>query len=151
MIEECARRTGSNRLIFVGSSKGAYAALNFSLQIPNSYVCIAAPQYLLGSYLNSGFKPSLESIIGQITDEGIELLDVRLKNMIKQTEILPLKLYLHVSKNEHTWKDHCEEMVADLQQRGVPIEFDWGAYSEHSDLIYHYPKYLQETVRKLIY
>lgn len=150
LIEHCVEKTGAKRLIFIGSSKGAYSALNFSLQIPNSFVCIAAPQYRVGTYLREIYKPSLEAIIGEIHEDKIKSLDKRLENMIATTSILPSKVFFHVSKNEHTWEEHCKDMVDDLQRRDVPIDFDFGTYTEHADLIYHYPSYLKKSIQMIL-
>lgn len=150
LINHCVTKTGSTKIIFVGSSKGGYSALNFSLQIPNTYVCVAAPQYRLGTYLYELFKPSLEAIVGETNEDKIKKLDRRLEDMIASTSVLPKKVFFHVSKNEHTWEEHCKGMVADLQKRGVSIDFDFGMYAEHSDLIYHYPSYLKKSIQMIL-
>ena len=59
-------------LIFFGSSKGGYTALNFSLMFPNVNVCIAAPQYFLSDYLTQEKKyDNLQVILcGNDTEEA---------------------------------------------------------------------------------
>lgn len=81
VIELIKKKTPSNSngrpvVVFVGSSKGGYAALNFSVEFENSYAVVGAPQYKLGSHLNEPFfHPMLKDIIGEITQERISQLD----------------------------------------------------------------------------
>ena len=51
LIQSFIDKTQAKTIIFYGSSKGGYSALNFSLDFKNVYVCIAAPQYFLADYL----------------------------------------------------------------------------------------------------
>ena len=46
-----------SQVIFCGSSKGGYAALNFGLDYANSVIIAGAPQYYLGYYLTQTSHP----------------------------------------------------------------------------------------------
>ncbi len=66
LIDRCAKACGATKLVFIGSSKGGYGALNFGIRYPGSDMIIAAPQYYLGNYLNSGRNRSaLVDILGR--------------------------------------------------------------------------------------
>ena len=51
LIKKTIAALKPKKLIFCGSSKGGYAALNFGLQYCGAYMVIGAPQYYLTSYL----------------------------------------------------------------------------------------------------
>ena len=51
LIDRVREQTGAKRLIFCGSSKGGYTALNFGLDYPGSYMVVGGPQYFLGQSL----------------------------------------------------------------------------------------------------
>ena len=136
--------------MFLGSSKGGYSALNFSFLIPNVTVVIGSPQYYIGSYLDTqGTLDNLCFIIGEITEEGKEELNNRLRNRIQTSEILPKLVYFHYSNAEHTYQDHVKDMLRDLRERGIPIIEDIQSYEKHSGLKDFYPPFLTESVNKI--
>ena len=77
-VRELIDRTAASfavpcRLVFCGSSKGGYAALNFGLQYPASAMILAAPQYYLADYLDSPkFHATLEEILGGAATPGCQ-------------------------------------------------------------------------------
>lgn len=70
LIDRVREQTGAKRLIFCGSSKGGYTALNFGLDYPGSYMVVGGPQYFLGqSLLDTGNIEALKHIAGQVCKE----------------------------------------------------------------------------------
>jgi len=147
----CGGQKSQLKVIFIGSSKGGYSALNFSFLIPNVHVVIGAPQYYLGSYLD---KPSthcnLRFIVKEVTEDKKERLNIRLKNRIKGSETMPNKVYFHYSNVEHTYQEHVKDMIADLKERGVQIVEDVHTYPDHGGLKDFYPPFLVKTINKII-
>ena len=102
-VENCTKSLISNKLcgvgyksiIFIGSSKGGYIALNFSFLIPNVTVIIGAPQYFLGDYLGgTSHLPNLKYILGDdITEEKKQALNNRLRNRILTSDIKQKKYF----------------------------------------------------------
>lgn len=88
LIDRCIAesRTLFKYIVFSGSSKGGYAALNFGIHYPNSVMVVAAPQYFLGNYLDSEkFRPTLEEILGgPVTEKNKNALNHRLKQRIRE-------------------------------------------------------------------
>lgn len=158
IIDRCEKKYKKNtnfqfkNIIFIGSSKGGYSALNFSLFFPNVKLIIGAPQYNLGSYLNRPWAiDNLKYIIGNdISDEKVDELNCRLKNRIASSTILPEVVYFHYSNEEHTYNDHVKELITDLNNVGVEIIEDIGNYKKHGDVSTYYPPYLQKTLNELI-
>lgn len=138
-------------LIFIGSSKGGYSALNFSLHFPNVKVCIGAPQYKLGNYLSkNSMQPNLESIIGESTQEKIELLNMRLHDKIMNSSTKPTMVAIHYSNKEHTYGYHIQYMVADMKAAGFKVTEDVAEYPKHGDVAFYYPPFLEKTLNSWI-
>lgn len=134
-------------LIFIGSSKGGYSALNFSLCFPNVKVCIGAPQYNLGSYLfKNSMLPNLESIIGEPTQEKIEQLDKRLHNKIMESSNKPTEVAIHYSNKEHTYEHHIFFLIEDMKTSGYKVTEDVADYSKHGDIAFYFPPFLENTL-----
>lgn len=153
IINRCESRIMGGKLlniIFLGSSKGGYSALNFSLLIPNIKVVIGAPQYYLGRYL-AGEKnlPNLKFIIGEINEKNIEELDFRLKNRIVTSSFKP-KVYFHYSRAEHTYEDHVKDLLSDLKCAEISVEEDVQYYPQHGGLKDFYPPYLVKTIKEIL-
>lgn len=156
IIERCTTRLGGGKnglrnIIFIGSSKGGYSALNFSLLIPNATVIIGAPQYYLGSYLDKDSTTvNLEYLIGKITEEGKEALNKRLSERILSTSIKPECVYFHYSNVEHTYEEHVRDMLSDLRTARINVEEDVHDYPDHGGLATFYPPFLERTLRKIL-
>lgn len=140
---------------FVGSSKGAYAALNFGLQLNTGEISrgiiIGAPQYYLGKYLSApANRTTLVSMVGTDADDkdAINVLNLRLKNIITSNlNSYKQPIYLHYSKNEHTYTDHIKGMIIDLKNNGYNLHEDLGNYTDHWDVSIYYPKYLLKILQ----
>lgn len=138
------------KMIFIGSSKGGYSALNFCLHYDYSFAVIAAPQYLLGNYLNCDImKPQLEDILGVIDNNRIKELNSRLRNKIYASSKTQ-RIFIHYSDLEHTFSEHICYLLRDLRANKFFISEDIHHYIEHGDLYKYYPRYLVDTVKQII-
>ncbi len=152
LIQNFITQYKPQKLIFFGSSKGGYSALYYSLLFKNIDVCIAAPQYYLTDYLTRERKfENLNVILGDNnTDKDKDILNNKLKEAILNSQNLPNSVYIHYSKNEHTYKEHIEDLLKDLNNKNVPIIEDVEYYSNHMDLVFYFPKFLKSSVQHLI-
>lgn len=84
LIQQKIDEIHPEKLIFFGSSKGGYSALNFSLMFPDVYLCIASPAYFIGDYCKEyGHYANLKVILdGDDTDRAIDKLNYRVRNKI---------------------------------------------------------------------
>ena len=139
------------KIVFLGSSKGGYSALNFSFLIPNVNVVIGSPQYYLGTYLDKEeTKENLRYLIGEITEDGKNQLNARLRNRILLSPIKPEMVYFHYSNVESTYKKHVKDLLSDLQNAGILIIEDVQNYPTHGGLKDHYPGFLRNTIKNII-
>ena len=152
MVQDFVDRLKPECVIFMGSSKGGYGAINCGIEFENATIIAGAPQYRLGTYLDKpANRPNLIDIIGEYTPENIAALDVRLERKIKSNTLAPTqKLFLHYSNVEHTYEKHICAMRQDLIDSGIQYSEDVESYAEHGDVGKYFPNYLVKTVNEII-
>ena len=113
-------------------------------------VIIGAPQYKLGQYLQAPANmTTLNFVKGFLHDDEIVIdeLDNHIRNKIRGLQ--NTKVYLHYSKQEHTFNEHIIYLLNDLKQI-TSVDENTANYSDHQDVSLYFPKYLKETVNMLI-
>lgn len=152
LIQKMIKQTNANRVIFCGSSKGGWAALNFGLQFSNSCIIAGGPQYYLATYLiDDGNENTLKHIIGDKSPEKIAFLDQYLKNrIINSSSRVKPEIYLHYSKREHTYEEHIRDMIDDLNSNHYQLQYDICEYENHSDISLYFPDFLSRTIQNLL-
>lgn len=147
------------KIVFIGSSKGGYAALNFGLRFSGSTLLIGAPQYRLGQFLidpenrlDETFRYITGQNISDATNTKIEYLDRYLgENIVKYREKADsIRIYLHYSNLEHTYKEHIGDMLLDLKKLGYKVEEDIGHYENHSEISLYFPNFLLKELEKIV-
>ena len=152
MVEDFTARLQPKQVIFMGSSKGGYGAINCGIEFPNAIIIAGAPQYRLGTYLDKpANRPNLQDIIVELTPENIAALDVRLEGKIKSNPHASTQTcYLHYSNVEHTYEKHIRAMRQDLIDSGITFCEDIESYAEHGEVGKFFPNYLVKTVTEII-
>ena len=79
--------------------------------------------------------------------KAIDELDNHIRNKIRGLH--NTKVYLHYSKQEHTYDEHIIYLLNDLKQI-TSVDENTANYSDHQDVSLYFPKYLKETVNMLI-
>ena len=153
LINRIRKKTNSKKLIFIGTSKGAYASINFALHYPGSYVVCGAPQYYVADYLMANsFDVNLEEILGKenINPESIEALNLRLKNKIVSNTKLSQIINIMYSDKEHTYEEHIKDMLSDFHNSGYTVIEKVEKFPEHGDVGKHFPQYLKNRLTEII-
>lgn len=139
------------KVITVGSSKGGSAALLYGILCGADMIISAAPQYYIGNYLNcDSHIEILRGIYGSAGQQAVDALNKVLPNTIGQCQIAGnLKVFVHCSKNEHTYKEHVEAMVRDLHKNGYSVFLDEEYnYMDHQDVAKYFPPYLLKILKE---
>lgn len=140
-------------LIFCGSSKGGYAALNFGLSYYGAHIIVGAPQYYLTSYLKKSENfATLEYILGKENTQKDDELEYRLHNKIcTNDKRLSQNIYIHYSNQEHTYQEHVVYMLDDMKKYNYHIREDIANYQNHGDLSYYFPDFLKRTITEILH
>ena len=152
LIKNISMELNIDKKIYIGSSKGGYAALLFGVQDNNSYIITGAPQYYLDIWLKSEVnKKTFEYIVGDIKDsKKVEHVRFLLANKIKQNYKNNNKIYLHYSKNEHTYDEHIISLINDLNKYNYSYSFDERDYTNHSDVSKFFPGFIIEKLNEIL-
>lgn len=152
LIESVTARLNCDRVIFCGSSKGGYSALNFGLQREGSYVVAGAPQYFLKTYLETtGNIDCLNHITGERTPQKDETVEYYMQERIRNNAFKDTQhIYLNFSDQEHTFWEHVEHLVKELNDNNYHVECSIDKYTNHSDISLYFPDYLKKTVQMIL-
>ena len=149
LVSYICQKYHKSEIITCGSSKGGTAAAFYGLKLHANAVVIGAPQYRIGSYLNTGRHiPILQKIIGKISKENLKKINDLLQDAIReQADYVEKPLfYIHYSPEEHTYKEHIAELIAELQHNGYSLELDnTYTYREHAEVGQYFKYYLLEV------
>ena len=144
--------SGAEQLIFCGSSKGAWAALNIMTSFSDSVAIVGAPQYKLANYLLS---PALATckryVMSDTTETKIKFLNDYLKNKLEKAKGNHNIVYLHYSNREHTYEDHVKYLIEDLNNYGYKVIMECCGYTEHWDVSMYYPDFLLRSLGQCLY
>ena len=59
------------------------------------------------------------------------------------------KIYLHFSDQEHTYAEHIQYLLSDLDQNHYDYEEERMSYHLHDDVAKYFPRFLRETLSKV--
>lgn len=152
LIRKIIKETNPKKTVFCGSSKGGYAALNFGTEVAGAKMIVGAPQYFLTSYLlKSENLYTLQHILGERNEEKDSVLEFYLRNkLLNNDNIESQSIYLHFSDKEHTYEEHIEHMLKDMEAKGYRVEKDVANYTNHSDISYYFPDFLKKHMQNII-
>ncbi|KLU73412.1 MAG: hypothetical protein RHS_0816 [Robinsoniella sp. RHS] len=162
-VESLIKKTISEgrykKIIFAGSSKGGYAAINFGVRIPGSTIIAGAPQYRLGDYLmdeNNRLEQTLVSVTGcgylDADQDKLEKLNnhLRVKILDAVRNNKENHIYLHYSKAEHTYSEHIKFMLMDLETGNFSTKKEILYYENHSDISLYFPDFLVRSIEEVM-
>ena len=159
MISHITSGNHYQRIIFAGSSKGGYGALNFGFMFPGSCIIAGAPQYHLGNYLmdwDNHLDDTLKYITGKtrnyVSKAVVNDLNSHLHDKIRnyKSDKSAVSIYLHYSRQEHTYQEHIKDLIKDLKDNGFYVREDAGEYKNHSDVSLYFPDYLKMVAQLII-
>lgn len=150
LIESVAKNLNIKEEVYIGSSKGGYAALYFGIERKNSIIIIGAPQYNLGNYLSiPNHKEILEYIMGDTSKESIDILNKLMKDKLTNNRENNNKIYLHYSSEEETFNSDLKFLVDYLNENKLNVSYDKKYYKNHSELTKFFPEYIKSILDKL--
>lgn len=137
--------------VYIGSSKGGYAALYFGIERQNTTIITGAPQYNLGDYLAiPNHKEILEYIMGDAEEESINILNKLMMNQIYSNKDNNNKVFLHYSTEEETFNSDLKFLVDELSKNKINAYYDKHNYKNHSDLTQYFPKYIKSILNDIV-
>lgn len=136
-------------IITVGSSKGGYASLYFSIKYGLGHSIVGAPQTAIGNYLFNHAKEVAEYIAGGLSDNDKEFLNGILPEVVKNTEQFP-DMNIHIGKGDHHYKGHVLPFIELLDEKKIEYNLDLQEYTQHSEVGTYFPEFLLSTIKTII-
>lgn len=152
IINEVQGKLKSEKMIFVGTSKGGFASLYFGIKMKADVIISGAPQYKLGNYLSDipEKAPVLSAIMGNADEASIDYLNNLLPTQIQLMKEDVPKVYIHYSDQEHTYEEHITFLIEDLTEAKYKISLDICHYKIHQEVSKHFPPFLIQTLTEII-
>lgn len=155
LLNNIIKKYSIKEVVFCGSSKGGYAALNFGIKYNQSIgkgIIIGAPQFWLGQYLSApANETTLNGIKGEYKKEEVVLnLDNHLESKIKKySDEKKQNIYIHFSENDHTYKEHIVDLCSLLENYGYKLLENREKYENHGDVSLYFPSFMIKTLNKI--
>jgi predicted esterase YcpF (UPF0227 family) len=149
LVSNYIRELNPSEVLFCGSSKGGYAALNIGSRFPNARMIIGEPTYLVAT--EQRLAEELEKYwLGEITEEKIEELDSYLREQLrKNPNIANQKIAMFYSDRDEYYRRHILPLLEDLSRYGYQVEQEIFHFCSHSDLALYFPEFLIKKVSEV--
>ncbi|MGP5265214.1 hypothetical protein, partial [Glutamicibacter arilaitensis] len=148
LIREKIKDLGNDRQIyFVGSSKGATAALLHGLRVPNANIFVGAPQTKIGSFIKNPHPNILEYMTGGTTEQHVNELDQVLYSESLVSESTA-QISIAVGKADHHYKNHVLPWVRFAESLGKSINLIVKEGTPHSEIGKVYRGLLKDALGK---
>src|SRR5699024_4167687 len=123
LISKIKKDIKTNRTIYIGNSKGGYAAMYFGVQDKKSIMIAGSLQYKLSDYntISERLNENTMKYIAdnKYTEKDYKYLNDLLKNVIIENKNNQYELHLHYSDKEYTYGDHMVHLLKDLDELGI--------------------------------
>lgn len=137
--------------IMIGSSKGGYTALYYGIKRKVGNIIVAAPQSMLGNFLmeQTSHTEVAKYIAGGLEEEDKQYLNNLLFENIQKNYTKKTYIYIHVSKNDHHYKNHISYLEECFQTNNCRYELDLMDYEGHKLVKMYFPSYLINKLKNI--
>lgn len=146
LIQKVLRETNPKKLLFCGSCKGGYAALNFGSRFENSVMIIGEPTYRIATEFGLA-EELLKYWMGTVTKKNIEYMDYYLEHQLRQNPYIhSQKIHFFYSEKDEYVNRHTNPLLDTLSDAGYDFEREPAQFSAHAELGLYYADYLKKKV-----
>lgn len=150
LVDKIIKETNPDKIVFCGSCKGGYGALNIGSRYSNSIMIIGEPTYRIATEFRAA-TDLMKYWMREITEENIALIDDYLENQLRNNqEKCSQKIYLFYSLRDEYFHSHSEPLVKTLKDNGYNVVIETSDFEAHADLGLYFPKFLKEHLREYI-
>lgn len=148
LIQKVIKDTKPKKLLFCGSCKGGYAALNIGSRFENSVMIIGEPTYRIAAEFQLA-EDLMQYWMGTVTKEKIEYMDYYLENQLRNNPYIHSQkiCYFYSEKDEYA-KLHTGPLLETLHDAGYDLERETAQFSAHANLGLYFPDYLKKRVQQ---
>lgn len=150
LIQKIIDDTAPQGLIFCGSCKGAYAALNFGSRFKNAIMIIGEPTYRIATEFCLA-KDLMHYWMGDISKQNIEYIDTYLENQLKNNLFIGSQIiHLFYSTKDEYYEKHTKQLLNNIQEYGYKYELETAEFGIHAELGLYFPDFLKANIKKYL-
>ncbi len=143
---------GYRKLVFLGSSKGGTCAIYYGLKNNATEIFAGVPQYYIGSYVDT---PVHEKVFKSMMGENAgtadrNLLDEIIPQLFTEVNGSSSKIHLLYSRDEHTYPEHIQAMVTDLDRNSIEHIDTVEHFTEHSQIGKYFVPWIKAEIKRII-
>ncbi len=150
LIHHIIHESKADKVLFCGSCKGGYGALNIGSRFENSVMIVGEPTYRIATEFAEA-KGLMEYWMGDVTEDKKEYMDRYLSEQLKNNPYISgQRLHLFYSIRDEYYERHTKPLLTDLQEAGYTLEEEKAEFAAHADLSLYFPDFLKKWVRNYI-
>ena len=149
LVKSFIEKLKPKKLIFCGSCKGGYAALNIGSRFENSIMIVGEPTYRIASEFELADE-LMRYWMGEVTEENIKYMDYYLTGQLEQNKFKDSqKIYMLYSVCDEYCERHTKPLLDDLKKYGYSLEKKTADFSAHADLGLYFSEYLKKKLKDI--
>lgn len=139
-----------DQLLFCGSCKGAYAALNIGTSFSNSIIIIGEPTYRIATEFSLEGE-LMQYWMGEVNKDNIDIIDYYLTNRLKQNSLKDTQtIYYYYSNVDEYIDRHTKPLLSDLKSFGYNVFETVGEFTRHGELGIYFAPFLKNNVKQIV-
>lgn len=147
LVNNFIDKLNPKKVVFCGSCKGGYAALNIGSRFKDAIMIIGEPTYRIASEFKLA-DGLLRYWMGEVTDSNIEYIDYYLTRQLEQNEFKDSqRIYMLYSICDEYYERHTKPLLEDLTKNGYSLEEETSDFTAHADLGLYFSDYLKKKVQ----
>lgn len=150
LIKNFIYKLKPGKVIFCGSCKGGYAALNIGSRFKDSIMIIGEPTYKIATEFKLA-DGLLRYWMGEVTEDNIKYVDNYLTKQLEHNKFKDSqKIHIFYSTCDEYVERHTKPLLDDLRNFGYCLEEENDDFSGHADLGLYFADYLKRKVQDII-
>lgn len=150
LVKNFIDKLNPKKVVFCGSCKGGYAALNIGSRFKDSIMIIGEPTYRIATEFKLA-DDLLRYWMGEVTNENIKKIDAYLTKQLEHNEFKnSQKIHIFYSVCDEYIERHTRPLLNDLREYGYSLEEETADFSAHADLGLYFSDFLKRKVQDII-
>lgn len=148
LIQKVIKDTKPKCVLFCGSCKGGYAALNIGSRFENSTMIIGEPTYRIATEFKLA-ESLLQYWIGTVNEENLKYMDYYLENQLRNNSYRNTqKIFYFYSEKDEYVELHTNPLLHVFHEVGYDCEEEPAQFVAHADLGLFFSDYLKKKVQQ---
>ena len=150
LVQSFIENLKPKKVIFCGSCKGGYGALNIGSRFKDSIMVIGEPTYRIATEFQLA-EGLMRYWMNEVTDSNIQYIDYHLTRQLENNKFKDgQKIFMLYSTCDEYIERHTKPLLDDLKKFGYCLNEETADFKLHGDLGLYFSDYLKDKVSHLI-